>query len=194
MNAPMENAVHGVPTKLANPATQEPGAQALASQENSQNAYAAGVQDKTAHCGQKAARVGTGGLSNDDPAALVRLRAELACLEQTQDLMKAANKAIRAHRTPETKAAALVALGLEADLAAQLLQPDCAGRLGFTYRENTAENRVLFVFDGKPDAATRAILKAHAFRWSPLRAAWVRQLTHSGVWHGQEVLKRLTPH
>ena len=53
---------------------------------------------------------------------------------------------------------------------------------GYTYREDTEENRVMFVFDGKPDEATRAILKSHAFKWSPSRGAWVRQLTNSGIY------------
>lgn len=41
---------------------------------------------------------------------------------------------------------------------------------GYTYRENTEENRVMFIFDGKPDEATREILKRKGFRWSPSRA------------------------
>ena len=52
---------------------------------------------------------------------------------------------------------------------------------GYTYREDTKENRVMFVFPGKPDEATRAVLKRAAFKWSPSRGAWVRQLSPAGL-------------
>jgi len=188
------------------------------------------LQDKAEHYAQKAASVGAGGISGDDPAALVKLRAEMAGLEHSQNMMKAANKAIRTHNTAQARTDALVDLGFEPVMAAQLVTKDFAGRIGFpsyqlsnnnanmarirariaelerlrsradveqacegfTYAEDTAENRVMFVFDGRPDDATRAILKAHAFKWSPTRGAWIRQLTNAGIWNGHEVLKLLT--
>ncbi|WP_221622432.1 DUF3560 domain-containing protein, partial [Burkholderia cenocepacia] len=54
---------------------------------------------------------------------------------------------------------------------------------GYIYREDVADNRVHFVFDGKPDDATRAVLHEHHFRWSPNRPGkpWVRQLTAAGL-------------
>ncbi|MEJ7139487.1 DUF3560 domain-containing protein [Amphibiibacter pelophylacis] len=187
------------------------------------------AQDKAAHYAQKAASVGTGGISSDDPDAIKKLRAELASAEKSQELMKAANKAIRGNKTPETQVAALVAFGLTEAQAAEAVKPDFCGRVGFpgyalsnnnanmtrikgriaelekrsqradveragdgfTYREDTTENRVMFVFDGKPDEATRAILKREAFKWSPSRGAWVRQLNNAGIWAGKQVLERL---
>ena len=61
----------------------------------------------------------------------------------------------------------------------------------YTYSEDTEENRVMFFFDGKPDAETRAVLKRHAFKWSPSRGAWVRQLTNAGIWAGKQVCEAL---
>ena len=186
------------------------------------------AQDKAAHYAQKAASVGTGGISSDDPDAIKKLRAELASAEKSQDMMKAANKAIRANKTPETQTAALVALGFTEAQAAEAIKPDFARRVGFpsyalsnnnanmtrikgriaelekrsqrvdvektgdgfTYREDTTENRVMFIFDGKPDEATREILKREAFKWSPSRGAWVRQLNNAGIWAGKQVLER----
>lgn len=58
---------------------------------------------------------------------------------------------------------------------------------GYTYREDTTENRVMFEFPGKPDADTRALLKRHAFKWSPTRSAWVRQLNNAGIYAGKQV-------
>jgi len=186
------------------------------------------AQDKAAHYAQKAASVGTGGISSDDPDAIKKLRAELASAEKSQEMMKAANKAIRANKTPETQTAALVALGFTEAQAAEAIKPDFARRVGFpsyalsnnnanmtrikgriaelekrsqradvekagdgyTYREDTTENRVMFIFDGKPDEATRAILKREAFKWSPSRGAWVRQLNNAGIWAAKQVIER----
>jgi hypothetical protein len=62
---------------------------------------------------------------------------------------------------------------------------------GYIYKEDTEENRVMFIFDGKPEDAVRDILKRHAFRWSPSRKAWVRQLTSAGRFAAQYVRKEL---
>jgi hypothetical protein len=189
------------------------------------------LDDKAKHYEKKAASVGTGGISSDDPAALDKLRAELVSLETAQERMKAANKAIRTNKTPEGQEAALLNLGFTAEQAAKLVKPDFAGRIGFpsytltnsganmrrikeriaelekrrerasveqvgngfTYREDTEENRVMFIFDGKPDEKTRAILKANAFKWSPSREGqpWVRQLTNAALWAGKQVCAAL---
>jgi uncharacterized protein DUF3560 len=44
----------------------------------------------------RAASVGTGGISSDDPEAVAKLKAKVAAAEQNQTFMKAANKVIRA--------------------------------------------------------------------------------------------------
>lgn len=59
----------------------------------------------------------------------------------------------------------------------------------YTYR--VEDNRVQFVFDGKPEPAVRGILKRYAFRWSPSRGAWVRQATASGIYAAKRVRKEL---
>lgn len=65
-----------------------------------------------------------------------------------------------------------------ADLEAKKAQIDIEEQAdGYTYREDTTENRAMFIFPGKPDDETRSILKKNAFKWSPTRGAWVRQLT-----------------
>lgn len=43
--------------------------------------------------------------------------------------------------------------------------------------ENTEENRLQLFFDGKPEADIIALLKQHAFKWSPRFKAWQRILT-----------------
>ena len=48
---------------------------------------------------------------------------------------------------------------------------------GYTYRENNEIMRVQFIFPGKPDDETRAMLKENGFRWAPSQGPWQRQLT-----------------
>ncbi|MGE8450885.1 MAG: hypothetical protein ACN6OP_09780 [Pseudomonadales bacterium] len=62
---------------------------------------------------------------------------------------------------------------------------------GYTYREDVEENRVMFEFDGKPEQNVRDLLKRNAFKWSPSRNAWVRQLTNSGIYAGKMVCQGL---
>ena len=60
---------------------------------------------------------------------------------------------------------------------------------GYTYKEE--DNRCQFVFDGKPEEEIRNILKANAFKWSPTRNAWVRQLTNNGQYAARRVTEKL---
>ena len=46
---------------------------------------------------------------------------------------------------------------------------------------NAEMNRLQIVFDGKPDEAIRAELKAEGFRWAPSQKAWQRQLTDNAL-------------
>lgn len=183
------------------------------------------LERKAAYYEERAASVGKGGISSDDPEALDKLRAKVANLENLQEKMKAANKAIRSNKTPETRIAALVALGFSEGVAEKLLVPDYCGRVGFadyetknnnanirrlkgriieleaiqkredreeeaegyTYREDSEEGRVMFIFTGKPSEEIRNTLKRGGFKWSPSRGAWVRQLNQNGINAGKYV-------
>ena len=185
---------------------------------------------KAKYYADKAASVGRGGISSDDPDALVKLRMQLDSIEAAQERMKSANKVIRAAKTPEKQILALVEMGFSEDMAKKIIEPDFAGRVGFpsysltnnnangkrikkrieelearasletvevdcdgySYSEDTEENRVMFVFDGKPSDEVRAILKRQAFKWSPSRGAWVRQLTNAGIYAGKLVRSALS--
>lgn len=57
----------------------------------------------------------------------------------------------------------------------------------FKVVENSEIMRLQLIFDGKPDADTRAVLKENGFRWSPSNMAWQRQLTHNA----KSALKRV---
>ena len=71
-------------------------------------------------------------ISSDDPSAADRIREKIAKLENDVARMKAANKAIRAAKGDNSKArTSLQALGFSPVLAAQIIAPDFAGRIGF---------------------------------------------------------------
>ena len=74
--------------------------------------------------------VGTGGISSDDPQALAKLEAKLAKLEKHQELMKAANAAIRM-KDKEKGDKRLAELGYTPEEIAELRAPDFAGRIGY---------------------------------------------------------------
>lgn len=67
-------------------------------------------------------------------------------------------------------------------------EADCGG---FILREDAEENRVMFIFDGKPEQEVRNLLKANGFKWSPTRGAWVRMLNANGRWAANSVKQKL---
>jgi hypothetical protein len=186
--------------------------------------------DKARHFEQKAAAVGSAGISSDDPDAIEKLREKLQGMEEAQEKMKAANRLIRKHiGNNAAQVAALVESGIPAAVAEKLIAPDFCGRIGFadyllqnnlgnmhrvreriaaleatqkraeveetteryTYREDTIENRVMFIFGGKPEPEVRDVLKRYAFKWSPTRGAWVRQLSTNGLYAAKCVKQAL---
>ena len=68
--------------------------------------------------------------------------------------------------------------------------PDIEGD-GWTLREDTEENRIMFEFPGKPAVEVRTVLKSHGFKWSPSRMAWVRMLNNAGRYAAGEAAKKL---
>lgn len=62
---------------------------------------------------------------------------------------------------------------------------------GYTCMLDADDNRVVFEFPGKPDSATRDILKRAGFKWSRYRMAWVRKATGNGIAAGRSVMTQL---
>ena len=81
---------------------------------------------------------------------------------------------------------------LEALKAAKASQVEDERHDGYTYREDTEIMRVQFIFDSKPDAETRDLLKSNGFRWAPSQGAWQRQLTPAGKAAAKRVQDKLT--
>ncbi len=62
---------------------------------------------------------------------------------------------------------------------------------GWQLEEHADDNRIWFIFDAKPPADVRAILKSHGFKWSPSRTAWVRMLNNAGRFASEVVAGKL---
>jgi len=62
---------------------------------------------------------------------------------------------------------------------------------GFKIVENTEENRIQFIFDGKPPAEQRKVMKSNGFRWSPSNGAWQRHLNGNGRYAAKYAVKEL---
>jgi len=63
----------------------------------------------------------------------------------------------------------------------------------FKVVENVELMRLQLLFDGKPDAETRDILKKNGFKWSPKNEAWQRQLTNNARYGLKRVIEQLKP-
>lgn len=189
---------------------------------------------KAAHYQEKAAGVGTGGVSSDDTDAIAKLRNQLAQRVERQECYRRMNKVWRAlKKNPDSPATVralarlndterLIVENYEAQyswekgpaqdyqlsnnnaeirrlkkriedlhraeqrVAAEPIRDD-----GFVIIENTEENRIQIIFDGKPEKAVRVILKNHSFRWAPSSGAWQRQPNHAGIHAAQQVKRQL---
>ncbi|MBU2701153.1 hypothetical protein Ga0466249_002267 [Sporomusaceae bacterium BoRhaA] len=93
------------------------------------------LSDTANYYEQKAASVGTGGISSDDPDAIIKLKAQLEQAEKAQETMKAVNKAIRKNDDNE-----LYKLGYTDSQIAKLKMPDSLGRVGFANYALTNNN------------------------------------------------------
>ena len=62
----------------------------------------------------------------------------------------------------------------------------------FKVVENAEIMRLQLIFEGKPDAETRAVLKKNGFRWSPSNEAWQRQLTDNAKYAVKRIIEELS--
>lgn len=57
--------------------------------------------------------------------------------------------------------------------------------------ENTEAMRYQIIFDGKPEADIRTLLKSNGFKWAPSQGAWQRQITGNGKYAFNRVVEKL---
>lgn len=97
------------------------------------------LENAAKYSAERAAAVGTGGISADDPDAVMLLHRKVEKLQAIQARMKELNAIIRKHakKGPEAQVAALIANGLSEARARDLIKPDFCGRIGFADYELT---------------------------------------------------------
>lgn len=61
----------------------------------------------------------------------------------------------------------------------------------FRVVRNAEEMRLQLIFEGKPEAEVRDILKQNGFRWAPSKGAWQRNLNGNSEYALQKVIKTL---
>lgn len=61
----------------------------------------------------------------------------------------------------------------------------------FKVVENTEVMRYQIIFEEKPDAEVRNLLKSNGFKWAPSQGAWQRQITRNGKWALNRVIEKL---
>lgn len=61
----------------------------------------------------------------------------------------------------------------------------------FKVVENVEAMRLQIIFDGKPKADVRAVLKKHGFKWAPSQGAWQRMLNPAGKYALNRVKEEL---
>ena len=61
----------------------------------------------------------------------------------------------------------------------------------FKVVENTDAMRYQIIFDGKPEAEVRTLLKSNGFKWAPSQGAWQRQITTNGKHALNSVVEKL---
>jgi hypothetical protein len=146
---------------------------------------------KASYYEEKAENFGTHGISSDDPDAVEKLKVKLAKLETLQAMMREDNASARKQGLDRVFAPYQLSNNnanirnvkerierLEKESVRKPIETIIGN--GWTMREDPEENRIMFLFPGKPDEATRSILKRRGFKWSPSRDAWVRMLNANG--------------
>lgn len=61
----------------------------------------------------------------------------------------------------------------------------------YTVKENKLDNRIYFLFKGKPAEEVRAVLKFYGFKWSSQRQAWIRMLNANGLAAAKHAMSKL---
>lgn len=169
-------------------------------------------------------------IKSSDERVVEKLEEKLEDLKDTQERMKAVNKALRMKDT-EAGNDLIREMGYSEEDINELRTPDYIGRigyppylltnnnqnihriegrlkrlkevkekgdseqdysdLGFILKENAEIMRLQIIFDGKPEADVRSILKKNGFKWAPSQGAWQRMLNSAGKYAFKRVKEEL---
>lgn len=152
------------------------------------------------HYESKAEGYGTHGISSDNPEAISLLEEKLEGQMAEHNKMKEFNK--NARKNGEEKLPAYMLQNsngrmkatrdrikeLKAKSEMTMINFSCDQ---FQVESDQEDNRIKFIFDGKPSDDVRTILKRNAFKWSPTRGAWVRAITPQAMRITQTIIDQL---
>jgi len=157
------------------------------------------LSEKANYYEQKAEGYGTHGISSDDPEALTKLKEKLAKQQETHAILKVNRKKdkelVPAYmltnsngRMRATKKR-IEQLEKTADRQTKIIATGFInGEQSWECQKNAEENRIMFIFTGKPEDEVRTILKGRSFKWSPTRGAWVRLWTKDAEYATRQVI------
>jgi len=159
-------------------------------------------RNKADYYESKAENIGKGGISSDDPEAIAKLKIKLAQREDSQKDMKEQNAEARALKTEKpfetyqlsNNNANIRTIKLRIKRLSKQYNMEEREDIkvdGFVLTENKEDNRIRFIFDGKPEEEVRTILKSNGFRWSPYNKAWQRMLNNNGRYATKRVINLL---
>lgn len=134
--------------------------------------------------------VGTGGISSDDPDAVVKLEDKLLKLEETHATMVERNREAREngqekpHPTWQLSNSNANIRRIKdriASLEHRRAAPpmDAKHGNGWTMYEDKEANRIAIKFDERISPELVKSLRSYGFLWSPLRKEWVRRAVNS---------------
>jgi len=139
-------------------------------------------------------------ISSDDPDAIEKLKTKLAKLEDRQQDMKEQNAEARANKTDKPFESYQLSNNngnirnvkqriLRLEKAKQTKPKEDVEGDGYVLHEDKEENRIQFLFEGKPGEEVRRLLKTHGFRWLPNNKAWQRQITQQARFTAEYLTK-----
>ena len=132
------------------------------------------LSKKSDYYENKASSVGKAGISADDANAIAKLAQKYKSGVDSAEKRRIIDRVIDIHSRKNSNKPASETTDY-----------------GFKVERNTDLNRLQLKFDGKPDEATRSILKSNGFRWSPREGAWQRQLNGNGESGLNRVIEKL---
>lgn len=120
--------------------------------------------------------------------------------QQELDRLKRAREEMRAHYKAGGEPKAFAGNYMPANLNAKIKRAEANLAASTRAAEQAAagptryqcdEGRVWFTFEGKPDEATRDLLKSRAFKWTPSKGHWGRQLTPAALQAAQFIASKI---
>lgn len=145
---------------------------------------------------EAASAIGTGGISSDDPDAIIKLKRDLADAEGRHETLKRRRKAnkgdVEAFELTNSSARIRSMKKRIEHLEKSRSEQTSEVRIGdVTILDDVEDNRTKFITDVRPSKDVIAQLKKHGFRWSPTNGAWQRHRSAAAVYWAKNIAQSL---